>query len=229
MQLIRKISRDDKNLILYFFILYLCTFLTYKVPHRPNSFIELFIPNIHFSNSTIYLGTIILIIPYVFAITGIINSERFRKRSKLLLFLAIICILLPLMRWSIDFTRTNINWLFHQELNAIDIKESNITMSQNDDEITFHVNATLIDYNRSQNHFNLRIYLPEEIANDIGKTVLDSESSYVMNGHTSKLNINETIHIPISKAILPSILLYDKNYVFQLYNEKETVEIITKG
>jgi hypothetical protein len=121
----------------------------------------------------------------------------------------------------------NINWLFHQELNALDIKESSIYTSQSDDEIAINVDATLIDYSRSTNHFRIRIYLPEEIANQVGKDVLESDTLYSTHGRGSKTYINENFNLSISKALLPSLLFYDKEYIFQLYNEKETVEIIT--
>ena len=227
MQLMNKIIKDDKNLIISFCLLFLCVFLTYKVPHRPMVFVELLIPTLHISTLTIYLGTTLLIVPFVYAITGILNSTRFRKRNKLFLFFAIIFLLLPLMHWSIDFTRTTFNWLFHQELKALDIKDSNIYISQNDNEITVNVEATLIDYSRSQKQFHLRIQLPEEIASQIGTSVLESDNMYYSHGHKSETQINETFHIPMSKAILPSTFLSDKNYIFQLYNDEETVEIIT--
>ena len=113
MDKLRKInlSTDNKRMIFSLIMLFLAVLVSYKIPHDSYSVAQYILKPIKSGNSTFYSSGLI---PLVFGLIGIIefiNLERSASKSQIVLFLFVIAIILPFMKWSLDFTRTNYNWI----------------------------------------------------------------------------------------------------------------------
>lgn len=171
-------DKDNKNLLKYLGIVFIAVLLTHKLPHNSYSIIEYIIPPIPIrnNNSVIYLSGLVPLILFVVGIKGLFKLERFKGKSKLLVFIAVIVIVIPLMRWTLDFSRTNYHWIKDDGLRAIDIENSNISLSGSDSKTTVKVNMELKDYSRKQNKFKITIYLPESLNSYTGKEFYEFEN-----------------------------------------------------
>ena len=105
------LSKDNKMLIKYLGIIFISTLLTYKLPHDSYSIIQYIIRPIRYKGSTIYLTGIIPLVLFFIGIKGLFKIERFADKSKILLFIVIILIIIPIMKGTLDFTRTSYLWL----------------------------------------------------------------------------------------------------------------------
>ncbi|GAA0180909.1 hypothetical protein SH2C18_35220 [Clostridium sediminicola] len=76
-------------------------------------------------------------IVYIIGIKGILKLERFSGKSKILIFMLVAIIIVPIMKWSLNFTRTNYHWIMRDGLNAVDLEDSRIGLGISDEELTY--------------------------------------------------------------------------------------------
>ena len=89
-------SKDNKKLIWYLGIIFIAILLTYKLPHNSNSIIQYVISPIRVGNNSVfYLSGIIPLVLLIIGISGLFKLERFRSTSKLLIFITIILLVIP--------------------------------------------------------------------------------------------------------------------------------------
>lgn len=225
-------DKDNKNLLKYLGIVFIAVLLTHKLPHNSYSIIEYIIPPIRNNNSVIYLSGLVPLILFVVGIKGLFKLERFKGKSKLLVFIAVIVIVIPLMRWTLDFSRTNYHWIKDDGLRAIDIENSNISLSGSDSKTTVKVNMELKDYSRKQNKFKIRIYLPESLNSYTGKEFYEFENYYFTHGNRNITNIEEEIILKLDKENTDKLFQskwYWENVEYELYNDEEAIKIIQHG
>lgn len=225
-------DKDNKNLLKYLGIVFIAVLLTHKLPHNSYSIIEYIIPPIRNNNSVIYLSGLVPLILFVVGIKGLFKLERFKGKSKLLVFIAVIVIVIPLMRWTLDFSRTNYHWIKDDGLRAIDIENSNISLSGSDSKITVKVNMELKDYSRKQNKFKIRIYLPESLNSYTGKEFYEFENYYFTHGNRNITNIEEEITLKLDKENTDKLFeskWHWENVEYELYNDEEAIKIIQHG
>lgn len=142
-------GKDNKKLVWYLGIIFIAVLLTYKLPHNSDPIIQYIIPPIRVgSSSVIYLSGLVSLIMFIIGISGLFNLERFRSTNKLLVFIIIVLLVIPSMNWVLDVSRTNYHWIKDDGLAAIDIEESNISLSGTDDEMIININLELKDYSR---------------------------------------------------------------------------------
>lgn len=164
-------SKDNKKLILYLVIIFIAVLLTYKLPHNSYSIIQYIIPPIRLgNNSVLYLSGLVPLVLIIIGIRGLFKLERFRNTSKLLIFITIVLLVIPVMNWGLDFSRTNYHWIKDDGLMALDIEKSNISLSSTDDEMIINIKLDLKDLllcqdlvqvkMRSLSSFNLLIANP---------------------------------------------------------------------
>ncbi|MDY0237034.1 MAG: hypothetical protein RBR71_13495 [Gudongella sp.] len=226
-------SKENRKLIQYLGIIFIAVLLTYKLPHDSYSIIQYIIPPIKINNGAIYLSGIVLLILFIIGIKGLFKLERFADKSKLLIVITVILIIIPLIRWTLDFSRTNYHWIKGDGLEAIDIKESNIRLSSTDDKMTIIISLELKDYGRKQNKFKIRVYLPESLKVYTGKEYYDLESYYYTHGGRNISKIQESIIIKLSNNY-EEIQLFDSKWhwedlEFELYNNEENIKIVQHG
>ena len=225
---------DNKKLIWYLGIIFIAVLLTYKLPHNSNSIIQYIIPPIRVgSSSIIYLSGLVSLILFIIGISGLFKLERFRSTNKLLVIIIIVLFVIPSMNWILDVSRTNYHWIKDDGLAAIDIEESDISLSGTDDEMIININLELKDYSRKQNNFKIRVYLPEGLSDYTDKEYYDFETYYYTHGGRSIFNIKEDIIIKLSNVHnemqISESRWFWEDTVYELYNSKEKIKIIQHG
>lgn len=225
-------DKDNKNLLKYLGVVFIAVLLTYKLPHDSYSIVEYIIPPIRNNNSVIYLSGLVPLVLFVVGIKGLFKLERFKDKSKLLVFIAVIVILIPLMRWTLDFSRTNYHWIKDDGLKAIDIEDANISLSGSDSKTTVKVNMELKDYGRKQNKFKIRMYLPESLNLYTGKEFYEFENYHFTYGNRNITNIEEEIVLEFDSEKTEELFeskWYWENVEYELYNDDEAIKIIQHG
>lgn len=227
-------SKDNRKLIQYLGIIFIVVLLTYNLPRDSYSIIQYIIPPIRVGESSvIFLSGLVPLALFIIGIKGLFKLERFTNTSKLLVFITVVLIVIPLMKWTLDFSRTNYHWIKGDGLKAVDIEESNISLSSIDDEITINISLELKDYSRKQNKFKIRVYLPESLSVYTNKGFYDFENYYYTHGNRNISNIKEDIAIKLSDTHNATQLFDSKWYwediEYELYNSEEKVKIIQHG
>lgn len=229
------LNKDNKRMLKYLCVLFIAVLITYKLPHDSYSIIQYIIKPIRHDHSVTHLSGIIPFILYMIGIRGIFNLERFANKSRIVTFLLIVVIIIPFMKWTLDFTRTNYHWIMKDGLNAVDINESKISLANhNDSNIKIIVKIELIDYGRSQNKFKIRVYLPKTLRENLGREYIELEQYYMTIGNRrTTLTVNEQIVVHLDDANLQDKIFdsqwYWEDTKYELYNDNEVVEIIDHG
>ncbi len=223
-----------KKLFIYIGLIFISQLLMYPLPHDSYSIIQYLIPKIKFENGTvIYISGIIQLILLIIATTGLSNLERFKNKSKIVIFIVVFMILPPIMTWSIDLSRQAYHYLVGDKLTAIDIKESNISLSSVNDDLSMRVDLKLKNYGRNESKFNIRVYVPESIKEQTNKEFYDLDFPYFSEDYAHEFTIQEDIPLltrqDAKKKLVYSTNLYRDDVVYELYNSKERVRIIRHG
>jgi hypothetical protein len=227
------LSKDNKRLLKYLGIIFLTVLLTYKLPHDSYSIIQYILRPIRYKNSTIYLSGIIPLVLFIIGIKGLFNLERFAHRSKILIFIVVTFIIIPVMKGTLDFTRTRYYELKGTGLRAVDIVDANANLTSSNKEIAISLKLELIDYGKAGNEFKIRVHLPEKLSEYTGKEFYEFENNYVTHGNRNKIKIDEQIVIKSDNDNLYSTLSgsqwYLDEFEYELYNENEVIKIIDRG
>lgn len=170
---------------------------------------------------------------FIIGIRGLFSLKRFENRSKLLIFIAVLVVVIPLMEWTLDFSRTNYHWIRGDGLKAIDIEESNITLSGMEDEMEISIDLEIKDYGKKENKFKIRVYLPESLSDYTDKEFYDLESYYYTRGNRSILTIQEDIIIKLDDKRNVTRLFDSKwfweDVEYELFNSQEKIRILQHG
>ncbi|AFS78725.1 hypothetical protein Curi_c17180 [Gottschalkia acidurici 9a] len=227
------VSEDNKKLLKYLGIMFISVLITYKLPHDSYSIIEHIIMPIEYKDSVVYLSGIIPLVLLFISIKGIFNLKRAEGRNKLLLFLMIITVIMPMMKWSLDITRTGYYWIKKDSLRSVDIGDSKVSLSGSNDKLTMTLNLELIDYGMTQNNFKIRVYLPKALKTYNNQDFYELENEYLTNGNRRKRTIREEIVLNLNDKNGMEKLFDSKwhweDLKYELYNEDEVVEIIKRG
>lgn len=124
---------DNKNLFKYLGIIFIAALLTYKLPHKSYSTIEYIIRPIRIKYGWFYLSGLIPLILIIVGTNGIGRLEKFKDRSKVLIFILVLGIVMPIMHGFLDRTRTAYHWLSYDGLGSIDIMDNAISTAINED------------------------------------------------------------------------------------------------
>lgn len=225
-------SKDNKKLLKYLGIIFIAVLLTYKLPKDSYSIIQYIIPPIRSRNGVIYLSWLVPLILFIVGIKGLFKLERFAEKNKLLVFITVIIIIIPLMRWTLDFSRTNYHWIRNDGLRAIDIEESNISLTGTDNKMIMNVTLELKDYSRNHNKFKIRVYLPKSLSSYTDKEFYEFENYYFTYGNRNITNIQEDIVFELNSNKTNE--LFDSTWFwedveYELYNNEERIKIIQHG
>lgn len=99
-------SKDNRKLIQYLGIIFIVVLLTYNLPRDSYSIIQYIIPPIRVGESSvIFLSGLVPLALFIIGIKGLFKLERFTNTSKLLVFITVVLIVIPLMKWTLDFSR----------------------------------------------------------------------------------------------------------------------------
>ncbi|MBS4537098.1 hypothetical protein GOQ27_01410 [Clostridium sp. D2Q-11] len=226
-------SKGNKNLLKYIGILYLSVLTTYKIPHDSYSIAEYIIRPIKIGGGTLYLWGVAPLILFIVGFLGLTRLDRYKNRNKLIVFLFIVIFILPIMKLTLDVARTNYHWIMGDELESIEIEDSDLHISRINNEAFLQLNIQLKDFNKNENKFKIRLYYPKDIQEYIGKEHVDLEAYHFTYGERSSSSINETIDIDLDSRTLDKIEAdynwQDQDYKIEIYNENEEVMNIVRG
>lgn len=226
------LSKDNKDLLKYLGIIFIAVLLIYELPHDSYSIIQYILPPIRSNNSVIYLSGLVPLILFIIGINGLFKIERFEGKSRLLVFIAVIIIVIPLMRWTLDFSRTNYHWIKGDGLQAIDMVNSNISLNGSDTKTIIKINLELKDYSRKENKFKIRVYLPEGLNSYNDKEFYEFENDYFTHGNRNITNIEEEIVLQLNREKKNELFeskWHREDVEYELYNDEETIKIIQHG
>ena len=227
-----KLSKDNKRMIFSLVMLFLAVLVTYKIPHDSYSVAQYLIKPINVGGGVLYLSGLIPLVIGLIGIIEFVNIERFANKSKLLIFLLVVVIILPLMKWSLDFTRTNYYWIKQEKLGAVDIDKSDISLYSTNDKLTITMTLDIKDYSRSSNEFKLRVYFPEALSEYTGSKTYESKCSYVTHGYRKILTVKESMVIDVKQDDINQIFSSrwsNEDVIYELYDDNETIRIIDHG
>ena len=226
-------STENKRLIKYLGIIFLVALMGYKLPHDTYSIIEYILRPIRYKGGAVYLSGVIPIALIFIAVRRLSDLERFKGRSTLLIFLVVIAIMIPTLKGVLDFGRASYYWVKGDRLQAVDITHGKVSVSGSVKEAHLNFQFELKDYSRGQNEFKVRVYLPEMLREYTGKEYYTFDKIYVTHGNRNSINIYEKMTIKLDDDSVRERLFYSRVYqedfVYELYNEKEVVKFISRG
>lgn len=137
------------------------------------------------------------------------------------------------MKWSIDMSRSVYYLATHAKLKTIDMKDSNLSISAQNDKLTVSVHLDLIDYGWDQKEFKLRVYLPVTLSEFCDVDVYEFDKLYFTHGKKSNLIINETFVICLEDRVhidgVSRIDWYQQEIIYELFNNEESIQIVDHG
>jgi len=226
-------KKERIKLILWIIMIFVGVAISYKLPHDSYAIIQYIIKPIEYPHGSITLSGLVPLILFVIAIKGIVNLEIFAKKNKLAIILVIFIIVIPLMRWTIDFARTDYYVITNAGINSLDINTSSISFSISNHEVKMNVNLQVKDYGLKNRKFRVRVYLPQSLYNFTDKKYIDLPGEYISHGYRSNQAIQQEISIDQGSIkdenILTSSEWYFEDATYVLYNENQEVKIIQHG
>ncbi|NBG89478.1 hypothetical protein [Isachenkonia alkalipeptolytica] len=224
---------DNRKLAKYVGILFIGILLTHKLPYDTYTIIEYIIRPVSFKGGRLYLSGLIPLVIIIFALRGLFKLERFENNNKVLIVIAVIVLVMPIMRWTLDTTRTAYHLLNQHELKTLDIVDANIRLSGSEEEAIVTVKLEVIDYGRGENRFNVRMYLPKTLREHTGKEFYDFKNNYRTYGRRNQKVIEEQIIIDLEDQAAHRNLFdsrwFKEDIEYKLYNEKESIKVINRG
>lgn len=227
------VNEENKKMLKYIGVIFILVLITYKLPHKSYSIIEYIMPTISTKNAIQPTSSIIVFIIFIIGIRGLCSLKIFEYRNKFLVFLLVVIIIMPLMKFGLDITRTNYHWIKGDKLKSVDIEESHITTSQFNEELKIILNISLIDYGKGLNQFKIKVYLPKSLAEYVGQDSYELKNIYRTRGDRNSIQITEEIDIILDNYNLGNMSRgsrwYKEKYEYELYNDKESIRIINNG
>lgn len=227
-------NKDNNNLIKYLGIIFIAVLLAYRLPHDSYSAIEYIIKPIAIGNSVLHLSGIVPLILFFIGIRGILYLEKFKDKNKVFMFLFIVFIIIPVMKWTLDITRTNYHLIMKDGLNAVDIIDSKINIGNNstDHTLTINFNFKIIDYSRSKNEFKIRVYLHKALSDYTGKEFYEFENTYKTYRGIRSMDIREQITVKSDNNAEEQLFKTNwfwEDYQYEIFNENYAVRIKEHG
>ena len=204
-------KKDNKKLLQYLGFIFIAVLLVYRLPYRSYSIMQYLIPPIKLgNNSRLYLSGLIPLIIFIIAIKGLFKLERFKGESKPIIFFLVLLILIPFINWILDVSRTNYHWIKGDELKAIEIEESSISLN---------------DYSKKANNFKIRIVLPENMSRYTAKKTYELEDDYFTYGNRDLNHIEGRVDLELEDEDTQRQLFESdwsgEEIEYEFYNEKE--------
>lgn len=221
---------DNKKLYKYLGIFFIVVLLAYKLPHDSYSISQYIIRPISIGNFKLVISGLLPLVVFIIGMKGIFGLEKVKKRGKFKYFILIVVVIMPMMKWSIDYTRIGYHWIKKDGLNSVDIMESDMNIGHSKKELTISIDLELKNYSDRPKRFKLRVYYPKSVSEYIGEKYYEFDDEYYISTHRSPLEIHEKIVIEL-KDINKQVDLFETEWFwedmeFELYIEKEVVRII---
>ncbi|WP_026477900.1 hypothetical protein [Alkaliphilus transvaalensis] len=225
----------DKKLFKYLGLLFITILLNYKLPHNSNSIIQYIIPDITNGTRTLHISSFPILILFAFSIGRLFDLPRFKEHNKILLFIVVIVVVIPLMVYSINFSRTAFHTIAGSELSALDcdFKNSSIDFNHiNDDEAEIKVRLELIDYTTKDKAFKVNVHIPDQWKLFFGVEYFQLPEMYTTEGH-NKITIEEVLYFEIGEGYkLLDVLNFrwrNETFYYELYNDEERIMLKDHG
>ncbi len=226
-------KKDDRRLMINLGVIFLAVALRYPLPHDSYSILQYIIRPIHLDSSILYPANIILLAMFIIGIYGVMTTERFRRHMRILGLIYILLIIIPLMNLTIDFARIAYYTAARGGVHSVDIKDSEISLSQVNGTTIIDVSLVLKSYSFYDNEFGIRVYLPEALSKYTGISCYEFEPKYHTHNYSNTLNVNQQIIIDTlnTEALysFPPAKWQFEDVKYELFNDKSTVTVIRHG
>lgn len=224
----------DIDLLKYLGIIFLGLLLIHRLPHNSYSVMQYIIPPISFQKGgTLHLAGLPMLILFIYSFIKIVNLRKFAEKNKFFVFLIIIVVAIPLMRESIQFTRSTYHAIVQSGLASVDCNfdKSSINVAWGESrEVTVNVNLELINYGRNHNQFKVRIHIPEKWQAYFDVDYLQLEETYTIDGYRNTIKIQEQLNLEITERYTVEDARnhpwYYETFHYELYNDKESIMIV---
>ena len=155
-------GKNLKEAFIYLGIIFISVILVYKLPQDSYSMIQYIIKPIRFENSVLNLSGLFPLIMLFIGIRGLCRLEWFADKSKLLITIIVLILVMPAMRGTLDIAKTIYLSNLSNEMRSIDFKDIDIKISSiTDNDVTLNIKLELIDYREDMSDFQIRMYLPD--------------------------------------------------------------------
>ncbi|WHH60333.1 hypothetical protein [Petroclostridium sp. X23] len=227
-------SKDNKGLLKYLGSIFFGVLLTQRLPHDSYSIIQYIIRPIRLGNGVIYLSGLIPLILFIIGIRGLFKLERFASKNKILIFLILITIVLPIMRNSLNTVRSTYYWLLKDNLETIDLVDAKVSLAHSDkEEVTIKVSLELINYSKNENEFRIRMHLPEAWKTYFGADYFEFDEEYTAHGHSNVTNITKEMTVQLvdgyNQQNIRHSQWYWETFRYEIYDDEDTVWIVDHG
>ncbi|WMM23923.1 hypothetical protein RBU61_13450 [Tissierella sp. MB52-C2] len=228
------ISIDIKRILRSLGIMFIVALITYKLPHKSYSIIEYIIRPIKKGSSTFYISGFIPLILIIIATNDLSKIEKLKFRNSSIIFIAMLVIIMPLMRQSIDATRMAYHFLIDDGLSSIEILDTSTSTSLDivDRSVKIDIKLKLKDYGKEPKKFEVRIHFPEEVREIINQEYYESERIHITYGSGKIRDIDEVIFLELKEEEARDKLFnywrYGGKFEYELFNEEESIRIIEK-
>lgn len=228
------VSKDIKALLKYLFVIFISVFLVYPLPHDSYSIIQYIIKPIRFDDSVLFLSGLLPLAILFIGVKGLFKLRWFANRSKILVTIIVLLLVIPLMRGSLEIVKSTFLSSLNEELVSIDLEDVKIEFEEiTDNEAIVNVKLALIDYGKEKRKFNVRMQLPESLKVCFNTDFLDFEESYNSFGNNHKIIINKRMKAKLADGIEIEDVMdshwYWETYYFDLYNGKNSSKLIYHG
>ena len=212
--------------------MFIVSLITYKLPHKSYSIIEYIIRPIKKGSSTFYISGFIPLILIIIVTNDLSKTEKFKLRNSSIIFIAMLVIIMPLMRQSIDATRMAYHFLIDDGLSSIEILDTSTSLGIVDRGVKMDIKLKLKDYGKEPKKFEVRIYFPEEVREIINQEYYESERIHITYGSGKIRDIDEVIFLELKEEEARDKLFnywrYGGKFEYELFNEDESIRIIEK-
>ncbi len=227
-------GKNLKGAFIYLGIIFISMILVYKLPQDSYSMIQYIIKPIRFENSVLNLSGLVPLIMLFIGIRGLFRLEWFADKSKLLITIIVLILVMPAMRGTLDMAKTIYLSNLNNEMRSIDFKDIDIKVSSiTDHDVTLNIKLELTDYREDMSDFQIRMYLPDSWTVYFDKEFIDFEESYKSFGRRSPIIVDKEILVQLADGITRDNVLdsqwYWETFEFELFNNIDSSKLIYHG
>ncbi|SHN88454.1 hypothetical protein [Desulfitobacterium chlororespirans] len=227
-------GKNLKGAFIYLGIIFISMVLVYKLPQDSYSMIQYIIKPIRFENSVLNLSGLIPLIMLFIGIRGLCRLEWFADKSKLLITIIVLILVMPAMGGTLDIAKTIYLSNLNNQMRSIDFKDIDIKVSSiTDNDVTLNIKLELTDYREDMSDFQIRMYLPDSWTVYFDKEFIDFEESYKSFGRRRPIIVDKEISVQLADGITRDNVFdsqwYWETFEFELFNNIDSSKLIYHG